>query len=136
MRRPASQARAHPVGHVNVTPMIDVVMVLIIFYLIVGRLVMERRGQVDLPETRIGEKLPEESDPLVITIASEGFLRLDGDTVLPADLPDLIAARAVEGRRVRIRGDRGVPFSVIRPVVDACRQAGVTSIELATEQAP
>ncbi|KAA0212378.1 MAG: biopolymer transporter ExbD [Leptolyngbya sp. PLA3] len=136
MRRAASQARAHPVGHVNVTPMIDVVMVLIIFYLIVGRLVMERRGQVDLPETRVGEKLPEESDPLVITITSDGFLRLDGELVLANDLPDLIAARAGEGRRVRIRGDRGVAFRSIRPVVDACRKAGITSIELAAEQAP
>lgn len=136
MRRAASQARAHPVGHVNVTPMIDVVMVLIIFYLIVGRLVLERRGQVDLPETRIGEKLPEESDPLVITVAGDGLLRLDGELVRASALPDLIAARAVEGRRVRIRGDRGVPFSAIRPAVDACRKAGVTSIELATEQVP
>lgn len=135
MRRSVSHARAHPVGHVNVTPMIDVVMVLIIFYLIVGRLVMERRGEVDLPETRIGEKLQEESDPLVITIADDGLLRLDGELVLAVDLPDLIASRAGEGRRVRIRGDRGVPFSVIRPVVDACRKAGVTSIELAAEQA-
>lgn len=136
MRRVASQARAHPVGHVNVTPMIDVVMVLIIFYLIVGRLVMERRGQVELPETRVGESIPEESDPLVISIDLAGVVQIAGESIEPSRLADVIAMRATAGRRVRVRGDKGAPFSAIRPVVDACRKAGVSSVELATEQAP
>lgn len=136
MRHSASQARAHPVGHVNVTPMIDVVMVLIIFYLIVGRLVMERRGAVELPETRVGESIPEQSDPLVITVNSDGSLVVAGESVDSSRIADAIALRASDGRRVRVRGDKSAPYSAIRPVIDACRQAGVTSIELATEQAP
>lgn len=136
MRRIASHARAHPVGHVNVTPMIDVVMVLIIFYLIVGRLVMERRGQVELPETRVGESIPEESDPLIITVNADGSVVIAGESAPTMRLADAIALRASAGRRVRVRGDRNAPYSAVRPVIDACRRAGVTSIELATEQAP
>lgn len=134
MRRTASQARAHPVGHVNVTPMIDVVMVLIIFYLIVGRLAMERRGQVELPATRIGQTLPEEADPLIVSIDATGAISVGGEPVDSTTLADMIAVRAERGRRVRVRGDRTVPFSAVRPVMDACRKAGLKVVELATEQ--
>ncbi|RMH12365.1 MAG: biopolymer transporter ExbD [Planctomycetota bacterium] len=136
MRRSASQARAHPVGHVNVTPMIDVVMVLIIFYLIVGRLVLERSGRVDLPATRVGETMPDESDPVIVSVAADGSVHVDGVLVDRATLVDLIALRAAEGRRVRVRGDREAAYGSIRPIIDACRDAGVRSIELATERSP
>lgn len=131
-RRTAGLAREHPVSHVNVTPMIDVVMCLIVFYLIVGRLVLERRGEVSLPVSTVGDAAAEHADPLVISIEREGIIRLDGREIAPDALADALALRG-KGR-VRLRGDRSLPYEAIRPVLDACRDAGITSIELATEQ--
>jgi len=131
-RRTAGLAREHPVSHVNVTPMIDVVMCLIVFYLIVGRLVLERRGQVSLPVSMVGDAAAEHADPVVVSIERDGTIRLDGREITLGALPDALALRG-KGR-VRLRGDRSLAYEVIRPVLDACRDAGITSIELATEQ--
>ena len=131
-RRTAGLAREHPVSHVNVTPMIDVVMCLIVFYLIVGRLVLERRGEVSLPISTVGDAVPEHADPAVISVERGGTIRLDGREVTMAGLADALALRA--DRRVRLRGDRSLPFDSIRPVLDACRDAGIDAVELATEQ--
>lgn len=129
-----SQAREHPVAHVNVTPMIDVIMCLIVFYLIVGRLVLERRGEVSLPVSTVGDAVPEREDPAVVSVERGGTIRLDGREVALGALADALALR--DERRVRLRGDRSLPYGTIRPVLDACREAGVVSIELATEQGP
>jgi biopolymer transport protein ExbD len=133
-RRTAGLAREHPVAHVNVTPMIDVVMCLIVFYLIVGRLVLERRGEVSLPVSTVGDAVPERADPAVISVEKGGALRLDGRPITLDDLADTLALRP--NRRVRLRADRTLPFDAIRPILDACRAAGVRTIDLATERQP
>ena len=63
-----------PTGKINVTPLIDVVMVLIVFYLIVGQLAADRRARVDLPASVIGvqEDATPSRRPIVITLAAQG----------------------------------------------------------------
>jgi len=56
-----------PTAKINVTPLIDVVMVLIIFYLIVGKLAAERQGHVQLPSSAVGVQA-ETHDPVIVTI--------------------------------------------------------------------
>jgi biopolymer transport protein ExbD len=136
-RRPTNTA-IHSCGHINVTPMIDVVMCLIIFFLLVGRLVLDRRGEIDLPQTRSGESIREISDPLIITVEAAGELRLDGRPMSVSALTDQLAldlALSPE-RRVRLRADRDAAYAVVRPVIHACREAGAHAIELAAEPNP
>ena len=126
-------------ARVNVTPLIDVVMCLIVFYLMVGHLVIVRRGQTDLPETRVGLTAARDTDPLAITVLpdSPGRVEIDGVEM------DIDRIRSVvSGRRdrdialaVQVRADRGSTFGQIEPVLAACREAGVSSVELATRQA-
>lgn len=133
--RMASQRSGSSVGHVNVTPMIDVVMCLIIFYLIVGRLVLERRGQVDLPEASSGEVEDPAEQPVVVAIRDNTDLRVDGEAVAPAGsslgLRQLLAQR-LDGRSVavQVRASRDLPYADVRPVLDACRAAGATQLQL------
>lgn len=133
-RRSAGLTRADPVAHVNVTPLIDVIMCLMVFYLIVGRLVLERRGEVRLPASASGAEIPERADPSFISVEKDGTIRLDGRLVTIDTLADALADRA--GRRVRLRGDRSLSFDTIRPVLDQCRRADISNIELVTERQP
>jgi biopolymer transport protein ExbD len=125
-----------PYGKINVTPLIDVVMCLIVFYLIVGRLAADQRSGIRLPETRTG--LTEKTqDVLVINILPDGRLVIDTQPIpaeaLEGTIRERLAARP--DVVVEIRGSRELPYGEVSAVMNACRQAGVASVRLATERA-
>lgn len=123
---------------INVTPLIDVVMCLIIFYLLVFRLASDRLTPVDLPSTATGTR-SEQTRSLVITITgSPRRIVVDGVEVPASGLPGVLAARmpADPAARppVQVRADRSLPYADVAPVLDACRAAGVASVRLVTER--
>lgn len=127
---------AREIGRVNVTPMIDVVMCLIVFYLIVGHLVMERQGLARLPESKQGEDQEDYDEPIVLAVVDERTVLVDGVETEMDRLESVLAGRIAQrpGVRVRVRAGRDVAYGVVDPVIGACREAGVESVELATER--
>lgn len=141
MRRRSLQS-PEPSGKINVTPLIDVVMVLIVFYLIVGRLATDQGRPVTPPRTEVG--LAETSAKLVITVAPGAELggapeirvgeelvsaeRLVGVLRALAPIPDAAPA-------VALRADRGLEFGAVAPVIKACREAGFKTLKLVTQKA-
>lgn len=121
---------------VNVTPLIDVVMVLIIFYLMVGHLVTQRRGDIDLPRAASGQRDDGTGLPIIVLIDAEGAVRVDGVEVrLDRAGPTVVQLRAAGGRgAVQLRADRGLPFARVRPVLWSLREAGVGSVQMAARE--
>lgn len=129
-------------SRINVTPMIDVVMVLIVFYLIVGRLASDQRADLSLPESRTGleedldgaivvdVRRPDESDPAP-------RYSLAGAPISAAALEDLLRSelQADPGRAIRIRADRSLTYAAVQPAIEAARRAGAHTVRLATERA-
>jgi biopolymer transport protein ExbD len=132
----------HQAGRVNVTPLIDVLMCMIVFYLIVGKLASDVRAPVALPESRRGS--PEHAqDALFINVVpgdsgQPAELVIESTTVTLAQLPILLRARleTKPSTIVHLRADRSLRYGAIAPTVAACREAGVPSVRLATEQSP
>ncbi|MBL4590710.1 MAG: biopolymer transporter ExbD [Phycisphaerales bacterium] len=120
----------------NVTPMIDVVMVLIIFYLMVGQLAIDRRTEITPPATATGIIETQERDPITIGIHKDGAITLNGEPIdadrLYGELNGQIARNP--NLAISVRADRDSPYRVVRPVLHDIRDAGVTQIELVTEQ--
>lgn len=156
MRRRIVQPPASALESINVTPLIDVVMCLIIFFLIVGKLSTDRGLAVRLPPSARGA---EEASPVVmiVTVAkladapesvaegAEGWKSLgitvqaDGEPV--ADSKALEAA--IRGKilaapltSIQVRADRALNFGNVEPVLRACGQGGAKSVRLATERTP
>lgn len=120
------------VGHINVTPLIDVVMCLIIFYLIVGQLASARIEEVNLPTTRAGvETRPGEG--LVINVLPGAKVHLGVDLVSITELTQALKARP--GQEVQIRADKSLSYGEVQPVLRACREAGLTKVRLVTQKA-
>lgn len=119
---------------INVTPLIDVVMVMIVFFLIVGKLAADERSTIDLPlaegKSRLGE-----TGTLVINVTSEGAVVLHGREIQPSELRlELVRAEHEhEGLRVQIRADRSLVYGAVAPVIQACRDAGIDALRLAAE---
>lgn len=112
------------------TPMIDVVFLLIIFFLVSSHLArQEAQLPLPLPVADEGRLTTEEEPPRVtINVLGDGQLTLAGRTVTHAELEQRLAIereRAGEALQVRIRGDRDVPYEFIGPILTACSQAGI-----------
>lgn len=150
-----------PTSHgVNVTPLIDVVMCLIIFFLIVGKLAADDRARVNLPVSSIGRG---DRDPaaLVLTITPDATSNLRWGGVQarvlvggqeagdPREIEAILRDRAemnlaaiglpgndLSRTPVVIRADRGVPFAAVEPVLAACSALGITKVDYATERVP
>lgn len=138
MRRRSIMGDEGASARVNVTPMIDVVMVLIVFYLLVGQLAMDRRAMIVLPTSATGIVETERTDPVVIGVDRAGQRTLNGVPIeldrLEAQITGMLARSP--GTPVRVRADRETPHRFVRPVFNVLRDMGVGAVELVTEQAP
>ena len=133
-----------PAGKINVTPLIDVVMVLIILYLIVGKLASERQARVELPSSGVGAQA-DAHNPVVVTVlaadrpGAHHVILIDGQEVADGGLESVLRARvsADPGSSVvQVRADRRLPYSDVAPVIKACREVGLTTLRLITERVP
>ncbi len=119
----------------NLTPMIDVVFLLLIFFMLATTFMdPEREIDIDLPEASSSLALDTQHDELIINVMRDGVLKL-GDHEVDRDalLAELRrAARQNPEITVTIRGDRLVTHEVIVSVMDACGQAGLRNLAVGT----
>lgn len=131
MRLPARR-RDTRVG-ISMTPMIDVVFQLIIFFLVSSHLArQEVQLELPLPVAESGTVAQESpARRLTVNVLADGTLTLSGRTVAPADLVERLreARREVESEiEVRVRSDRRVPYRRIEPVLLSCARAGIWNV--------
>ncbi len=123
-------------ANVQMTPMIDVVFLLIIFFLVSSHLArQEVQMPLPLPTAASGEHPSETSTRRVtINVLSDGKMLLAGKPVEAGQLRErLVAARDESGAEieVRIRGDRSVAYQHVEPILLACARAGIWNVAFA-----
>lgn len=127
-RRPTSNGSAHP----NLTPMIDVVMCLIVFFLLVGQLASDQRSDLTLPRSATGDEAQEAQAAFVNVRFDNNLLLIDVDGA-PVPLAQL--GRSVRAApSVHLRADATIPYERLSPVLSELRGAGVHAVRVATEQ--
>ncbi len=122
--------RYRPLAEINVTPLVDVMLVLLIVFMVTAPL-MTSGVNVDLPKTDAAP-LNQDSEPLTISINSAGDIYLQ-DTQVP--LEDLVAKLAAAtqntpDRRIFVRGDQGITYGRIMQVMGTITQGGFTKVAL------
>lgn len=117
----------------NLAPMIDIVFLLLIFFMVTTTFVeKEKEFGIDLPTAQSGDEASFEADEIVINLLRDGLIKLNGEEVSSGQLDALLqsAAQANPGTPVTIRGDRGVVLQRVVAVMDSCRIAGLADIGL------
>lgn len=134
MRSPTSYRRSAIAF--NMTPMIDISFLLIIFFIVSSHLAQQEvQLELDLPNAASGDEAAEEGERrLVVNLLPDGSIMAAGRAI---ELPQLAQLIADERRRagpdveVRIRGDRTAPYQQVAPILVACTKAGVWRVTFA-----
>jgi biopolymer transport protein ExbD len=119
---------------INLTPMIDIVFNLIIFFMVSTRFTeIERKVDLSVPQIGGTGSLSEAQRSRTINVYRDGAIMLDSQPVSLAELRGLLAAaqRQYEGLEVTIRGDGLTHYQNVAAVMTACRQAGISEMGIA-----
>ena len=119
----------------NLTPLIDIVFLLLVFFMLTSHFVQEQAIDIDLPVADSGEAVAED-EQLELVINAEGRFLLDDHFVEPASLESLLREKleSRKDRNLRVRGDRHAPLGQAVTVLDVARKAGASGVDLVTEQ--
>lgn len=121
----------------NVTPLIDVVFLLLIFFLVATSFQrIQRELEVDLPGAKAAGSVSMDIQPIAVTISKDGKITMAEKEVpldeLPGRLRDAVAS--AKKPRVFVRGDAKTYHENVVAVLSACQEAGITDVSLATEE--
>ena len=131
--RPAESPRAR-LRPTPLTPLIDVVLLLVLFFALSQGVAERTRRPVRLPEAASAQGRTDRAAETTVTVDASGRLWLDGRPVSLAALGDALAARG-PGRPVRLRGDGRLAYGRVRAVLDALAARGVRELRLAVQPA-
>jgi biopolymer transport protein TolR len=129
-----TRGRYRPLSEINVTPLVDVMLVLLIIFMVTAPL-MTSGVPVDLPKTS-AQPLNSDSEPLTVSVNAEGKIYLQDQEVPLGDLVAKLQAIAQNNpdRRIFVRGDKELAYGRIMEVMGTITQGGFTKVALLAEQ--
>jgi len=121
-------------GEIDLTPMLDVVFILLIFFIVTSVFVKEAGYDVTRPIAATSEPITVE--PILIAISPAGEIWMDGDIVLPRNLRLRIEQRLAEtpNAGVVIQADQTATNQYVLMIMEAARESNVPSIQIAAEE--
>ena len=122
-------------SEINVTPMVDVMLVLLIIFMVAAPL-MTVGVPIDLPKTQ-AKQLNTDQKPITISVNNEGLIFVGEEPVPLANIIEAVTAATPNGieDRVYVRGDTTASYGTVMEVMGALSGAGFTKIGLLTDQA-
>ncbi|MGI1662982.1 protein TolR [Palleronia sp. KMU-117] len=133
-RRRRHRGGARPMSDINVTPFVDVMMVLLIIFMVAAPL-LTVGVPVELPKTAANALPTEQEEPLTVTITAEGALAIQTTPTPDNELIPKLRAIAVERSddKIFLRADGSVPYERVMQVMGALNAGGFSSIGLVTD---
>ncbi|MBM0171391.1 ExbD/TolR family protein [Altererythrobacter sp. C41] len=127
-------SRRTPMAEINVTPLVDVMLVLLIIFMVTAPM-LTAGVPVDLPDSR-ANALPQEPEQITVSIVGDGTIYLDEAALAPGELPDRLAniGPGPDGNppQVTLRADRTLDYGRVMAVMGELNRAGFNQIQLVT----
>ena len=130
-RRGHGRRRA-PMAEINVTPLVDVMLVLLIIFMVTAPLLVAG-VPVNLPDSR-AKPLEQQQKPVQLSLSSDGKIYIDEVEVPIAALPDRLASigHGADAPQIYLRADRALDWGRVAQVMGELSRAGLTKISLVT----
>ena len=133
-RRGRRRGRGAPMSDINVTPFIDVMLVLLIIFMVAAPM-LTVGVPVQLPETAANALPTEQEEPLSITMTADGKLLIQKNEIRPDELIAKLTAIAAErtSDKIFLRADGSIPYARVAEVMGALNKGGFNNIGLVTD---
>ncbi|WP_170790381.1 protein TolR [Ruegeria lacuscaerulensis] len=133
-RRGRRRGRAQPMAEINVTPFVDVMLVLLIIFMVAAPL-LTVGVPVDLPKTAASALPGDNEEPLTVTLTADGQVQIQTTDVQRDELIGRLRAIASErsSDRVFLRADGSIPYAQVMQVMGALNAGGFSNVGLVTD---
>jgi len=125
---------------IQMSPLIDVIFLLLIFYAVTTQFVADERLKLKLPEAKTAEDagINRDERPPLVTIAADGSIWIDDkivpDSELESRIKQLVERAPEDG--IILKGDEGADYGVVVRVLDLARSAGAKGIQMSADRPP
>ncbi len=128
-------SRRRPMSEINVTPFVDVMLVLLIIFMVTAPL-LTAGVPIDLPDSRAAQ-LPSDQQQVTISIDQAGYVYIDDAAVELGGLPQALESipRSGEGPDITLRADRALDYGRVMAVMGELNRVGLNRISLITNSA-
>lgn len=140
MGTPNRRGKRQPMSEINITPMVDVMLVLLIIFMVTAPLLVTG-VPVDLPDSK-AKALKADDTPIQVSIDAKGVVFIDQQRVPAASLPAKLAALrearsgAGDDARVYVRADRSLDYGRVMEIVGEVSAAGFRKVALVSDSRP
>ena len=127
------QSTQTALSEINVTPLVDVMLVLLIVFMISAPM-MQQGVQVELPKANAGS-LNESAEPLVLVVHADRSISINGNKIPLTNLRTKLTAIAVAKPNVDVlvQADQSIPYGMIAKIIAEVKQSKITRVGLVTE---
>jgi biopolymer transport protein ExbD len=120
---------------INVTPLVDVVLVLLIIFMVITPM-LQRGKDVKLPQSKSVDEENKDSDPIILSVTTDKHIYIESDEYDKEGFtPALkVVLEAKPGRKILLKGDQTLTVGDVREVMELARKAGAKSVALGVEE--
>ena len=122
---------------INVTPMVDVMLVLLIIFMVITPM-LQNKVQIDMAQVNNPTAMPDadKEDAIVVAVTRDGGVFLGQNKVAPGELGGLVREKLADkpGKTIFVRADARAQFRAVEDAIDAVRTAGVDDVGLLTQK--
>ncbi|MFA5115163.1 MAG: biopolymer transporter ExbD [Candidatus Omnitrophota bacterium] len=122
----------HGLRQIDIAPLIDMIFQLLIFFMLTSSFVVQQGIKINLPKAVTSEEVKYEN--IEITISGENVIYLNGKVITVPELKNLFKQLPRGRQSIMIKSDRRASLGRVVEIWDMCREAGVTQINIATDQ--
>lgn len=122
----------HGLRQIDIAPLIDVVFLLLVFFMLTSSFVMQPGIKINLPKAVTSEVVKYEN--LELIVSSENITYLNGKVITITELKNLLIQAGKRGQSVLIKADKRASLGRVVEIWDLCRDLGVAQVNIATNQ--